>query len=349
MRAMTKYLFLIFLSCSLLASDLPTVKMVSNFSLSADSVADLLRQNGVQAHVVLSDLAEYGPGLMKNRSKWGRIVRKFRLDFPHRIAVGDDVQRIVFYNTTTRYSRNLALRKLPKEKLVLFMWEPPAIIPKMYSKNLHAKFGRVYTFDDTLVDNVKYFKFYYPVLQPMIQDVVPFEEKKLCTLVATHFAPKRIDSLYGERIAAIRFFEKIGETGFEFYGRRWNPAEYPSYRGGVADKIEAIKNYRFSICYENTADLAGYITEKIFDCFAAGNVPIYWGASNVTDHIPKECFIDRRDFATMEELYSYIKNMGKEEYEAYLAHIRTYLQSDQAKAFSAEAFGKIFAQAVQGL
>ena len=43
-------------------------------------------------------------------------------------------------------------------------------------------------------------------------------------------------------------------------------------------------------------DVLGYITEKIFDSFAAWCVPVYWGASNVTDYIPEGCFIDRRKF-----------------------------------------------------
>lgn len=39
----------------------------------------------------------------------------------------------------------------------------------------------------------------------------------------------------------------------------------------------------------------GYITEKIFDCFFPGVIPIYWGAENVTDYIPQDTFIDRRN------------------------------------------------------
>lgn len=30
-------------------------------------------------------------------------------------------------------------------------------------------------------------------------------------------------------------------------------------------------------CFENVRDLPGYITEKIFDCFFAEYIPIYWG------------------------------------------------------------------------
>ena len=36
----------------------------------------------------------------------------------------------------------------------------------------------------------------------------------------------------------------------------------------------------------------GYVTEKIFDAFKAGCVPVYWGAENITKYVPAECFID---------------------------------------------------------
>lgn len=75
-----------------------------------------------------------------------------------------------------------------------------------------------------------------------------------------------------------------------------------------------IQNYKFAICYENIKNQNGYITEKIFDCFFAGCVPIYWGAKNVTKHIPKECFIDMRDFSSFEEVYVLIKNMPEVTY-----------------------------------
>ncbi|WP_226896450.1 glycosyltransferase family 10 domain-containing protein [Poseidonibacter ostreae] len=60
--------------------------------------------------------------------------------------------------------------------------------------------------------------------------------------------------------------------------------------------------------------MPGYITEKIFDSFFAGCVPVYLGADNITEHIPKECFIDKREFDTYEKLYKYLKNMSDEEY-----------------------------------
>ena len=245
-------------------------------------------------------------------------------------------------------------RYLPREKMVLFMWEPYIRLRKMYNQNLRDCFSKIYTWDDDLVDGVKYFKFYYPVLRPMIANPVPFEEKKFCTLVAGYvndpdkYPGKYTTELYSERLKALEFFGKVGEEGFEAYGRGWEKAPaYKSFRGACLDKIGVIKRYRFSICYENCRDVKGYISEKIFDCFAAGNVPVYWGASNVTDYIPQDCFIDRRDFATLDDLYLFLKSMTPETYEGYLDRIRTYLVSDAAQLFSEAKFEDIFRDAVR--
>ena len=69
-------------------------------------------------------------------------------------------------------------------------------------------------------------------------------------------------------------------------------------------------------------------------------MPIYWGAPNVTEHIPSDTFIDRRDFKTHEELYAYIKNMPDEEYLGYLNAISNFVESDKIYPFSAENFAK---------
>ena len=44
------------------------------------------------------------------------------------------------------------------------------------------------------------------------------------------------------------------------------------------------------------SDTPGYMTEKIWDSFKAKTVPVYWGASNIEEYVPKNCFIDYRDF-----------------------------------------------------
>jgi alpha(1,3/1,4) fucosyltransferase len=319
------------------------IQCITNFPIDAESYTHALKRHGYDAKVVVVDIKEYEEALLKKKGFFNKILRK--LSFSE-IAVPENVEKIVFFNITPKVARKYDLSKLPKDKLVLFMWEPKTVLCRMYLPKIRNCFSQIYTWDDSLVDGKTHFKFYYPVLLPMIEEIVPFEEKKLCTLVASNLKSHFKNELYSERKKAIRFFEQIGEEGFEFYGRRWDPLEYPSYRGMISDKIGTIKNYRFNICYENTKETPGYITEKIFDCFAAGTVPIYWGASNIDEYIPMDCFIDRNAFNSMEELYRFIKAMSKEDYEGYLARIRTFLTSDIAKRFTMDQLGEDFYRSV---
>lgn len=46
------------------------------------------------------------------------------------------------------------------------------------------------------------------------------------------------------------------------------------------NKIETLKDYRFSIVIENCKK-DYYFSEKLIDCFLTGNVPIYWGCPSI--------------------------------------------------------------------
>jgi hypothetical protein len=107
-----------------------------------------------------------------------------------------------------------------------------------------------------------------------------------------------------------------------------------------------MQQYRFSICYENVRDLPGYVTEKIWDSFFAGCVPIYWGASNITSYIPEDCFIDRRKFTSHDELYRFMVSMSESEYITYQERIEAFLVSEKARPFSAEAFSEIIVNTI---
>ncbi len=332
---------LFYLPC--LFSQSKTVELVANYYVDASQFTGFLAKKNLDIVVERSDLSHYGIG--KTPSAWEKFLHKFSLDFWKAIPLKKDVQKILFFNLTNKHLRDFKLGYLPKEKLVLFMWEPPVVLHKMYKAHAMRFFSRAYTWDDDLVDGVTFFKLYYPCLQPMAANLPSFEEKKLCTLVNSRLKSKRKGCLYQEREKAIAFFEKQ-DASFEFYGKNWDTASYKSYRGTVVDKIAVMKNYRFSICYENSSDRNGYVTEKIFDSFAAGCVPIYWGAPNIEKYVPKECFIDRRHFADMEELYHFLTHMDKQQYEQYLNHIRAFLNSLEAQVFSFSRFEQTICEAI---
>jgi len=248
-----------------------------------------------------------------------------------------DVKRIFFMNDVVSLSNLVILPDDIKKKLILFTWEPGGV-----NQAYADFFSRVYTFNGTLVDQIKYFNFFYPVLTPLCSDLAKFEDKKLCVMISQSPSP--------ERIKIITFFENKPEEDFEFYGHS-QIIQSTRYRGSIPghplsqEKFSMLKKYRFCVCFENSS-INGYITEKIFAGFAAGCVPIYWGAPNIKEYIPQECFIDYRNFQNDEELYNFIKNMSEQTHQHYINNIRTFLLSEKAYLFSAEHFSEIIHDAI---
>jgi hypothetical protein len=120
---------------------------------------------------------------------------------------------------------------------------------------------------------------------------------------------------------------------FDLWGRGWPIQSFPVLKGSTNNKLRTYNNYKFALAFENCDNAVGYISEKILDCFMAGIVPIYWGAPNVTTHIPAECFIDMRDFQSYDDLYKYLKGVSFQRYTEYMEAIDEFIRSDKANQF----------------
>jgi len=238
------------------------------------------------------------------------------------------------------------------DKIALLMWEGRSVDPGNYSSELHDKFPLIFTWDDNLVDNKKFIKFYLPIpdRQP-IENPIPFADKKMLVLINHDKISKIPDELNSERKKAAWFFGKKLLDQFDLFGSKWNQPKnkiqkifpflvkkYSNYRGHTVDKIATLSKYKFCICYENWSGGQGYITDKMFDCFQAKTVPIYWGAKNIEDYVDKRAFIDRRQFKNNYELLEFILNIKEEEYNNYISAINDYLKSDKYKLFLPENF-----------
>jgi hypothetical protein len=191
-----------------------------------------------------------------------------------------------------------------------------------------------------------------------------------CLINANKAFRKPLDvDLYLERINTIRWYERNAPDLFNLYGMGWDkppPAysltgrmrrslsriqqkwfkqpAFPSYRGELRDKAEVLRQCRFSFCYENSLGPDNYITEKMFDSMVNGCIPIYWGADNVTNHIPTECFIDRRHFSSTKEVHQHLMSLTNSECQRYQDSIRSFLQSEKSMSFKTEAFVRLVAE-----
>ena len=261
----------------------------------------------------------------------------------------------------------------PSEKSYLLMLEASQIYPKNGSASNWEKYRKLFTWNDELVDNKHFIKINLPnLIHVHAEDGFEYRDR-FCCMIAGNKNLLTIDTrnLYLERVKAIRWFEQHAPQDFELFGVGWHlPATkqgilgraerrllgmsscvlkqrfFPSYRGRVENKREVLMRTRFSICYENIRDLPGYITEKIFDCFFSGCVPVYWGASNIENYIPPDCFVDRRRFHETGAVYDFLRAISEQEFKGYQLRIADFLRSEQAYPFSAECFAETITKTI---
>jgi len=255
---------------------------------------------------------------------------------------------------------------------VLMAMESNAVIAKTFEKSYTDKFDLVFTFLDNIVDNNRIFKINYSNTLSK-ENCIPYADKSkfLCNFSSNKFS-NHINELYSKRVETIEFYEKHGNDLLDLYGYGWDKSyffpvtynyikrlhkfkatraivklinfipkkynpflkTYKCYKGSVDDKYEFLKTYKFSICYENVKGVNGYITEKIFDCFKNGVVPIYLGPDNIEQIIPKEAFINRNNFLTEIELLNHLNKINEFEYNELISAATSFLNSIKAKPFN---------------
>lgn len=272
----------------------------------------------------------------------------------------ENYEKIIFLDVPDPKKCCCKLSEIPIVKKYLVLTECQMIYKPNARKDLISEYHKVFAYNDDLVKNSGYVKLCIPnkLKTPLF---IPFENKKFCTLIAGNKACKDRGELYSERLRSIDYFETNHPEYFEFYGFGWNEHRFYGnrivrqlnripflnkllakkhlcYKGSISKKLSVLSNYKFAICYENSCDIPGYITEKIWDCFFAGVVPVYLGAPNVNDYIPDNCFIDKRKFNSYEELFTYLNSISSQEYTIFVNNIKNFLLSEKAYIFSAECY-----------
>lgn len=245
-------------------------------------------------------------------------------------------------------------------KLVYMMREAPSEIPFNSAASLLAHrpfFDRILTWNDELAaERNRIWKYDLPYrwTNNRYHERKSFKDRTLLVNISSRKYSNHPNELYTARKNIIRYYEENFPQQFSLYGRGWNespspmemyrgnmfPETFETYNGLVDNKVETYHDYRFAICFENLSNIDGWITEKIFDCFRAGTVPVYWGASNITDYVPPETFIDYREFASPAELHNYLTNVTKTEFQEYIEAAQSYL--NETNRFTPEQFAVQF-------
>lgn len=206
------------------------------------------------------------------------------------------------------------------------------------------------------------------------------EDRKFLLMMNANKLPRLYeDELYTSRLKAVAFFHEFGEV--DLYGRNWDRAPTrvgktltpyvlrrlasrlwewrqrrfpdPVYtavaqasRGPAKSKSETMSQYRFALCFENST-LRGWMTEKLFDCFFVGTIPVYWGAPDVLDWVPAEAFIDMRKFKTFGDLRAFLHSLSPADERKYREAARDYLSSPRFDPFRGQTFAEALGRHVE--
>jgi len=118
-------------------------------------------------------------------------------------------------------------------------------------------------------------------------DKVRRQKTKFCNMVVSN---QKRDKKCEEFFYKLSKYKKVDSGG-----------RYLNNIGGpVPTKLEFIKDYKFTMSFENTS-YPGYTTEKIIEPMFVMSIPIYWGNPDIASEFNPESFINLHDFATVHE------------------------------------------------
>ena len=82
-------------------------------------------------------------------------------------------------------------------------------------------------------------------------------------------------------------------------------------------KLKFLKDYKFTIAFENTKT-DGYTTEKLPDALAAHTIPIYFGNPKVSLDYNKKAFINVNDYESLDDVVKKVTELDNDD-DAYMA------------------------------
>jgi len=255
---------------------------------------------------------------------------------------------------------------LPK---ILITDENKYLRPNVWNKENLKFFDYILCNDDDYIDNEKFLKHH---AHDHFKDLTlnfeilkkDFTDKKFLSMISWNKKYNHPELNYNERIKVIDWFEKHHPNEFDLFGPNWDEfvfswdlplfrrlnsnrfkalrkifgKKYSSWKGKINNKVDSIKDYKFVFVFENTNSINGYITEKIFDVFYGGSIPIYLGAKNIKNYISDKCFINLKDFKNLEDLFLYLKSIDSFKYQEMLNEVEKFLNSEQSYSFTTKHF-----------
>jgi hypothetical protein len=119
----------------------------------------------------------------------------------------------------------------------------------------------------------------------------------------------------------------------QFQGLTRILARPKNYKGSIRDKNSAMKNYKVALVVENSSE---FLTEKLFDAWFAGCIPVYVGPSVEAFGIPSNLVFQVQQPSVQEVIISIDAALAAD-WESYFHNLKDFLSSDAAAEWKAES------------
>jgi hypothetical protein len=246
---------------------------------------------------------------------WCEFWKVFELAGIEIVSYIDGPEIVIFNNINWR---NLGiLVRFRKVRKILIVWEPKVSNPLNHSRLIRRQFDRVFVFSQYWKLNNQDFLFNWPQ-NDEVNPNFEYHRRKEVVMISSKKMSFVKGELYSSRIEAMRSFGRK----LDLYGYGWKRSNFQvvpqflfnllkslptidliaflrnvrnifftpeCYKGQVGDKLACMREYKFAIIIENSAD---YVSEKLIDALHSGCVPLYVGPRlddfNIPSGVAKE-------------------------------------------------------------
>lgn len=141
---------------------------------------------------------------------------------------------------------------------------------------------------------------WHPTLSALRSPEVP-DRPRFCNFLYSACHPHR--ERFFTRLSRYKPIDAPGRSmnNMPALGGRRSALDSRSATSWEAEKLEFLRNYKFTIAFENQS-VSGYTSEKLYQPMLVGSIPIYWGNPQVHRDYNCRSFFNSHEFASEEEL-----------------------------------------------
>jgi len=294
----------------------------------------------------------YSNSPMRHKSSNKEDLRQF-LEKQGRniIADANEADIYIALDHNEKEEKLLTERRILKKFSILYRSEPLCVLPIAYKPETIALYSAIFSFGKSeILNDGMHWPQYFPDGEESrwgIQDRLPravlINANKLSLSTSELYSLRR-ESI--KRIAEIDLFGENWNSTFKDRvkilavevmkdpkanlvtalgrSRHWfsNWPETPS----PADKLQIMQSYKFALVIENESS---YMSEKLFDAFFAGCIPIYVGPNVANYKIPEGLVIQCQP--TVTSLIDGIEIAKRTNYENYQQELENWLKSESMR------------------